>query len=86
MVLEVKVLGSGCANCQKLEQNAKEAVAMLGETATVEKVTDFKDIAACGVMHTPALVVNGKVVVSGRVPPAAEIMSMLATALSEGPD
>lgn len=85
-MLRIKVLGSGCSNCQKLEQNAKEAVAMLGEPATVEKVTDFAAIAAYGVMRTPALVVNGKVVVSGRVPNASEIMTMLTTALagSEG--
>ncbi len=82
-MLNIKVLGSGCMNCQKLEQNAREAVTMLGEEATVEKVTDYADIMSYGVMHTPALVVNGKVVVSGRVPGAAEIVPMLTSALAE---
>jgi len=82
-MLNIKVLGSGCANCQRLEQNAKEAVATLGEQATVEKVTDFAAIMPYGVLHTPALVINGKVVASGRVPAAPEIVTMLTTALAE---
>ncbi len=82
-MLEVKVLGSGCANCQRLEQNAKEAVASLGlgTEARVEKVTDMAAIMFYGVMSTPALVVNGKVAVSGRVPAVPEIVSILTSAL-----
>jgi small redox-active disulfide protein 2 len=63
----IKILGSGCVSCHKLEENTRKAVEELGIDATIEKVTDFKDILAYGVMKTPALVVNEKVKVSGRV-------------------
>lgn len=63
----IKILGSGCANCKKLEANVKEAVKELGIDATVEKVEDFKDILAYGVMKTPALVVDEQVKAMGRV-------------------
>jgi len=76
------VLGSGCANCQRLEVIAREAVAKLGIEAQVEHVTDIKEIMARGVIATPGLAVNGKVVCAGRVPKASEIVSMLATALA----
>ncbi len=64
----IKVLGSGCANCKKLEANVREALKQLGIEATIEKVEDFKDIMAYGVMRTPALVVDEQVKVMGRVP------------------
>ncbi|KUO73539.1 MAG: redox-active disulfide protein 2 [Clostridia bacterium BRH_c25] len=73
----IKVLGSGCANCKKLEANAREAVKALGIDATVEKVEDFKDILAYGVMKTPALVVDEQVKVMGRVATADEIKKLL---------
>ncbi|MHC1684468.1 MAG: thioredoxin family protein [Clostridiaceae bacterium] len=73
----IKVLGTGCANCKRLEENAKKAVEELGLDATIEKVTDFKDIMKYGVMKTPALVVNEKVKVFGRVPTAEEIKKYL---------
>ena len=76
------MLGSGCANCQRLEVIAREAVAELGIEAQVEHVTDIKEIMARGVIATPGLAVNGKVVCAGRVPKASEIVSMLATALA----
>lgn len=82
-MLNVKVLGPGCANCQRLEQNTKEAVAMLGQPATVEKVSDVAAMMAYGILRTPALVVNGKVAMSGRVPSPSEILSLLTTALAE---
>ena len=63
----VKVLGSGCAKCNSLEGAVKEALAELGMDTTVEHVTDFAQIASYGVMSTPALVVDGKVVSFGRV-------------------
>jgi len=63
----VKVLGSGCAKCNALEGAVKEALAELGMDTTVEHVTDFAQIASYGVMSTPALVVDGKVVSFGRV-------------------
>jgi small redox-active disulfide protein 2 len=82
-VVTIEVLGSGCANCQRLEVIAREAVAKLGIEAQVEHVTDIKEIMARGVIATPGLAVNGKVVCAGRVPEASEIVSMLATALAE---
>ncbi|MDN5352461.1 MAG: hypothetical protein PWQ12_1381 [Clostridiales bacterium] len=73
----VKILGSGCANCKKLEANAKEAIQSLGLDASVEKVEDFKEIMAYGVMATPALVVDEVVKSSGRVLSAKEIEKLL---------
>lgn len=73
----IKVLGSGCANCHKLEENTKKAVAELGIDATIEKVEDFKDIMAYGVMKTPALVIDEKVKIMGRVPSPEEIKKYL---------
>ena len=63
----VKVLGSGCAKCNALEQAVREALAELGMETTIDHVTDFTQIAAYGVMTTPALVVDGKVVSYGKV-------------------
>ena len=63
----VKVLGSGCAKCNALEQAAREALAELGMDTAIDHVTDFTQIAAYGVMTTPALVVDGKVVSYGKV-------------------
>jgi len=76
-LMVIKILGSGCANCKKLESNVREAVKELGIEATIEKVQDFKDIAAYGVMRTPALVVDEQVKVMGRVPSVEEIKKYL---------
>lgn len=73
----IKILGSGCANCTKLYDNTKKAVELLALDATIEKVTDIKDIMSFGVMKTPALVVDGKVKIMGRVPSAEEIKQYL---------
>jgi len=73
----IKVLGSGCANCNKLEENTKKAIKELGIEATMEKVTEFKDILAYGVMKTPALVVDEKVKIMGRVATSDEIKKYL---------
>lgn len=75
--MNIKVLGSGCKNCQTLEQNVKAAISQLGIDASVEKVTDFVEIASFGVMATPALVIDGVVVSSGRVNDVTEIMTFL---------
>lgn len=75
--MNIKVLGPGCVNCVKLESNVKAAVASLGIEASVEKVTDFAEIAKYGVMRTPGLVVNGQVKVYGRVPSPQEIAGIL---------
>lgn len=76
----IKVLGPGCANCVNLERITREAVDTLGLDATIEKVTDFAAIAGYGVMATPALVVDERVVVSGRVPTETEVRGLLAPA------
>ena len=76
-MLHLKILGSGCANCKKLEAVAREAVASTGVAATIEKVTDMKAILAYDILSTPALVINGQVVASGRIPTQAEIQQWL---------
>ena len=76
--MKLKVLGIGCANCQTLERRAREALDEIGVEAVVEKVTDFDDIAAYGVMRLPALVVGDKVILAGRVPKTEELVSLLA--------
>lgn len=73
----IKVLGPGCMNCKKLAENAKEAVKELGIDATIEKVENFKDILAYGVMKTPGLVVDEQVKVMGRVVTVEEIKKLL---------
>ncbi|MEA4826964.1 MAG: thioredoxin family protein [Clostridium sp.] len=73
----IKILGTGCRNCKNLEANAREAVKELGLDAVVEKVEDIKDIMAYGVMRTPALVIDEKVKVMGRVPKTEEIKEIL---------
>lgn len=73
----VKILGSGCAKCNQLEAAAKEALEQLGMNATIDHVTDFSQIAAYGVMSTPALVVDGKVVSYGKVLKTEEVIKIL---------
>jgi small redox-active disulfide protein 2 len=75
---KIEVLGSGCANCVRLAANAREAVAMAGVEAEIVKVTDYRQIAAYGVMSTPGLVIDGKVVSAGRVPSAGDIALWLS--------
>lgn len=77
----IKILGSGCGNCVRLEANTKQALAKLDMQASVEKVTDYAEIASYGVMRTPGLVVDERVLVSGRVPDTAEIASLLSSQL-----
>ncbi len=79
--MKFEILGSGCANCQKLEAITKEAIGDLALDAEVVKVTEMKEIMGYGVMSTPGLVIDGKVVSSGRVPSKAEVTTMIATAL-----
>jgi len=83
-MLKIQVLGSGCANCQKLEALVRQAVAGLGVEAEVEKVTDMREIMARGVMATPGLAVNDRLVSTGRVPPVSEVMTLIANVLAEG--
>lgn len=76
--MNIKVLGPGCRNCVTLERVTREAVEALGIDAEIEKVTDYAAIAGYGVMSTPGLVVDGEVVLSGRVPTAAGVREILA--------
>jgi small redox-active disulfide protein 2 len=73
----IEVLGSGCNNCIRLEQNAREAVALAGVDAEITHVTDYAEIMAYGIMSTPGLVIDGKVVSYGRVPSSGDIAAWL---------
>jgi small redox-active disulfide protein 2 len=75
--MEIKVLGTGCPNCKTLEKMVNDAVAELGITAEVEKVEDIVKIMNYGIMRTPGLVIDGKVVISGRVPSMKEIKEQI---------
>ncbi len=78
--MDVKVLGTGCAKCKKLYAEAEKAVAASGLEAKVSKVERIDEIMKLGVMTTPALVVDGEVKCSGRVPDAREIVTWLMNA------
>ena len=78
----IKVLGSGCANCQRLTQLTEQALADLGRTERVEKVTDYAEIAAYGVMSTPALVVDEQVLMVGRIPALGSLKDALVDRLA----
>lgn len=80
-MITVKVLGSGCANCKRLEQIAHKVIQNLAIEAEIVKVTDFQEIMDHGVLNTPGLMVNDEVVSSGRIPSEAEITTWVATAL-----
>ncbi len=79
-MLTIKVLGPGCANCKRLEQMARREVEKLGLNAEVEKVTDYRQIMAYGVISTPGLVINEKVVAYGRIPSNQEVTDWLIAA------
>ena len=82
-MLTIRILGSGCENCKRLAYLAERSVTHLGIEAQVEKVTDYARIMEYKVLATPGLVINEKVVSSGRIPSEAEITTFLTNALSE---
>ena len=82
--LEVKVLGPGCARCDKLEREVIEVMAEMKLAGAVEHVRDIKEIASYGVMGTPGLVLNGKVVSVGTVPSKAKIKEWLSEFVQQG--
>jgi len=75
--MEIKVLGTGCANCKNLEKAVMNSLAELNINADVEKVEDIQKIISYGIMRTPGLVINGKVVISGRVPSQNELKEII---------
>jgi len=80
-MLQIKILGTGCPNCNKLEQEIKKAAENQGIEAVYEKVTDFQKIMEYDILSTPGLVINGNVASSGRIPSQGEITSFLTSAL-----
>jgi small redox-active disulfide protein 2 len=80
-MLSIKVLGPGCANCQKVEEAARQAVATLGVEARFEKITDYAEMQQYNILATPGLVINERLVAAGRIPAAAEIMTWLVNTL-----
>lgn len=75
--MEIKVLGTGCSKCKTLEKITQQAVSELNIKADIEKVEDIQQIMQYGIMSTPGLVINGKVVVSGRVPKVKELKKLI---------
>lgn len=80
-MLTIKVLGSGCANCKRLEQIARKVISDLAIEAEVLHVTDYNDIMNYNFLSTPGLVINEKVVSTGRIPIPAEVTTWLTSAL-----
>ena len=78
--MDIKILGTGCAKCKKLYEEADKAIRQLGIAATIAKVEDISEIMTYKVLMTPALVINGEVKVAGRIPTAAELANWLTTA------
>ena len=79
-MLTIKVLGSGCENCKKVEGIARKVVVMMGMQAEVIKVTDWAEIKKYPILGTPGLVINEKVVCAGRIPTEAEVTTWLVNA------
>ncbi len=75
--MEIKVLGTGCAKCKQLEKVTKAALETAGVDASITKVEDIVEIMQLGVMTTPALVIDGEVVVKGRVPSTKELITLI---------
>ncbi len=81
-MLSIKILGPGCANCEKLAKLVHEAVDFLNIDADISKVTDYAEIVELGVMTTPGLIINDEIVSSGRVLTIGEVTSLITTALN----
>lgn len=77
--MEIKVLGSGCANCKKLYETVKNAVTDLQINANLLYITDLMEIANSGLLRTPGLIINGKIASYGRVPSLEEVKSIIAS-------
>ena len=82
-MLQIKILGPGCPNCHKVEENARSAVTNMGMQAEFKKISDYAEIQKYRILGTPGLVINEKVVCAGRIPDESEIMTWLADAQVE---
>jgi small redox-active disulfide protein 2 len=78
MTMQIRVLGSGCARCKTLAENAREAVRVLGVDATVEEVHDPMEIIAQGILTTPALVIDGELVLAGHAATVPQLEEVFA--------
>ena len=81
--MNIKILGTGCARCKQLEKITREVIAELGTMATIEDVKDMRKIMEYPILATPGLVIDEKLVSSGRVPSKAEVTTYITTALVE---
>lgn len=81
--MKIQVFGPGCARCAETENVVREAVKECACPATVEKVTDFKEMMAAGVLSTPAVAIDGVLLAGGRVPARAEVMAWIVRAMEE---
>ena len=81
--MNIKILGTGCAKCKQLEKTTREVLLELGIAATIEDVKDIKKIMEYPILATPGLVVDEKLVSSGRVPSKAEVTTYITTALTK---
>lgn len=82
-MLTIKLLGTGCPNCKRLEKETRKAVQNLAIEAEIIKVTDYNQIMEYDILSTPGLVINEEVVSSGKIPAQSEIISLIATALNQ---
>jgi len=80
--MKIKILGPGCARCHQLEATTKEVIKELGIDATLEEVKDIKKIMVYPILTTPGLVIDEKLVCSGRVPTKTEVTTFITTALA----
>jgi small redox-active disulfide protein 2 len=81
--MKIRVLGTGCPKCKKLYAEAEKAIAASGVPVEIEKVEKIDEIMKYGVMMTPALVIDGEIKASGRIPPSSEIVSWITTAAAK---
>ena len=81
-MVDIKVLGPGCDNCKQVEAVARQAVANVGVEATITKVTDRTEYPKYGLIYTPGLVINNKLVCGGRIPTEPEVMTWVTDALN----
>ena len=85
-MLNIKILGPGCANCHRVEQVAVEALEMLDAEASLQHVTDYDEMRQYAIMYTPGLVINEQLVCAGRIPSIKEVMSWAEEALAREED